>query len=308
MKYAFIVLIVIYLFTYGCIQDKEEQQSTSHEVSHTESADTHPEKAAAAQAHDTGHQEPAAAETAKAEQPLSTYEQVAQSAGNTIKALIDGNDSEEAHVATAAAAEEVQPAAQKKEAVATAKVEDKVVEEAQDTAEVKTEVVEEAQAPVTVEKTDVVVEEKHAPAAEEAPQAEVLPPCKRDEAAKEAAAPCVKPCPAAQTQIEEPQGSPTEEELKAAMSKLVKATNDMVQITRQLVVATHQMLVATKGAVVEMVDTGKEVVEAKEAEKPAEGAEKKDLIKKVENMAEATQEVLEASKEAISTAVEAQKQ
>lgn len=105
MKYAFVALIAVYLFTYGCIQeDKEEPKSASHEMSQTSTehaappaeeaaveqtetapaaahvekapaAETHVEKAPAAEAH--AKKDTAAGEE-KTEEVEKKTEQVAE--------------------------------------------------------------------------------------------------------------------------------------------------------------------------------------------------------------------------------------
>ncbi len=214
MKYAFVALIAIYLFTYGCIQeDKEEHKSESHDVSQTSAEHAaqpaekavadHAEQAPEPQAHveeaPAAPAAPAHAEEAKASEDKkesNQYETAAKTAETTVQALIGGGEE-------------------------------------------KGETEKQAAPAVAEEKTEKIEKE--------AKQVAAVLPCTKDQVKGDKTAtahPCVTPCPAAQAQASETK--PTNVELKAAMENMVKATNDMVLMTRQMVLATQQLLEATQ--------------------------------------------------------------
>ncbi len=68
----------------------------------------------------------------------------------------------------------------------------------------------------------------------------------------------------------------SQDELAAALQKMVEATNEMVMVTRQMVMATEEMLRAARGTAGEMIDKGKKTPEGKKpeaAEPPAQPAD-----------------------------------
>ena len=117
---------------------------------------------------------------------------------------------------------------------------------------------------VVVEKQTVTKEEQPAVVAE---SEQVVMPCGRTMARADIPknAPCLKL---------QPQGmqdtADHEQDLSAAIQRMVETTNDMVLATKQLVIATQAMLNAGKGVAVEVLDTGKEIMEVPEGTQPVE--------------------------------------
>ena len=114
------------------------------------------------------------------------------------------------------------------------------------------------------------------------------------------------PCVKHSKKVAQQPAVPAEEtELSEAMQKMVNATNDMVTVTRHLVIATQRMLAASKDVAVEVIDTGKDAIENS---KPAvqNAVNEKEIIETVKEVLAATREAYEATSEALSNAIEAQ--
>ncbi|MGW8195156.1 MAG: hypothetical protein ACWGOX_12920 [Desulforhopalus sp.] len=95
----------------------------------------------------------------------------------------------------------------------------------------------------TVEQAEVlVVEVQPEPEQKGAGEEMITMPCGQVMAKKDipAGAPCLG--------YKQPVAVPGDDDLSAAMQKMVEATNNMVQVTRQMVIATQEMLEATKQA------------------------------------------------------------
>jgi len=216
MKYAFIVLIALYLVIYGCSPDESEKATDSHTAPATLEKPQEAEMVAApAEVHDSAapaldeHQFPAkkleqavvveelAVETEVTEQPAEVTEQPAE-------------------VAAVEPDEAAQP----------------VVEKQQEALVVEQEVIVETQ-----------------PASKEEQPAEgvdsemVVMPCGRTMAKSDIPenAPCLKP-----QQEAKQEAAATEPDLEAAILKLAETTNAMIQATNQLIEATNRAIYAVE--------------------------------------------------------------
>jgi hypothetical protein len=288
MKYAFIVMLAVYLVTFGCNPKPEAERSTPQEktehvsvekASETPAApenvhvvtkaavkpttpqagpDNHwntntpnTQKETAVQPSEAQVTPPAQAE----EEPANPYKAIAQSAAVTLLALMNDNNEPKA--------EAVEPQ--------TAEIEVVVVTPAQEE---------------TIEKEPVVT----LPCGKEMDQSDSanLPPCLKHGA----------------PMAEQPAVPEEEMELSAAMQNMVNATNDMVTVTRELVIATQQILAASKEVAVELIDTGKETIEAS---KPAveNAVNEKEIIETVKEVVAATKDAFQATSDALSKALEA---
>jgi hypothetical protein len=266
MKYAFIVLIALYLIVYGCSSDETKTEPATHEKMEHSSAKQpqQPAQAAPEQAVEAPPAETAAVQRVEPQTAPPVVEEQPTEAEN----VISGQE---------------QPLAQG-------------VEE---------------QAEMQVNPEDTVVM-----------------PCGRVFLKKDI--PCDMPCPAFRQQEEpiareesQPQEAPaaSEDELTAAMHKMVEATNDMVLVTRQMVIATEQMIKATKGAAGEVINTGREIMQSEDAGKAAGQAvetdaapeaqavsPQQDVVKSMKEVVTAAREVIEVTNEAISKALEAKQE
>jgi len=223
MKYAFIVLIALYLVIYGCSPDESEKATDSHTAPATLEKPQEAEMVAApAEVHDSAapaldeHQFPAkkleqavvveelAVETEVTEQPAEVTEQPAEVT------------EQPAEVAAVEPDEAAQP----------------VVEKQQEALVVEQEVIVETQ-----------------PASKEEQPAEgvdsemVVMPCGRTMAKSDIPenAPCLKP-----QQEAKQEAAATEPDLEAAILKLAETTNAMIQATNQLIEATNRAIYAVE--------------------------------------------------------------
>lgn len=289
MKYALIVMVAVYLITFGCNPKSDEEHSSHEATAEHATVDKTPASPAHLEvtAHDTHSETAAAPEKEVAEKAVESkgdqYNAIAKSAASTVLTLM--NDDNEA------AAEKVE---QETEAAQPAKPEETVakVEAVAEKEEQPVKVEEKAEAAQVATTEEAIVKEQQKPCPKVAGKAPcVVPggmPCDNvaeNAKAKDAVAPA------------------EEAELSDAMQKMVDATNNMVAITRQLVLATQQMLSASKDVAVEVVDSGKEALEAS---KPAVEAaiNEEEIIETVKEVVEATKEAYEATAEAITNAIE----
>lgn len=174
MKYAFIVLIALYLIIYGCSPDTTEKAKESHEQKVQTTVKDTPKDDKAAGAIAKVHQTPAAVVPQESPQ------------------------SEAANI----------------------------------------------EAPAVILQQPVVIEQKPAPVAE---PDQVVMPCGRTMTQDELAAnapPCMQMQAPESTEAVAAAG--TQQELEAALEKVVQTTNDMVLATRELVIATQAILDANK--------------------------------------------------------------
>jgi len=271
MKYALIVMLAVYLVTFGCNPKPEKEGTASKEptvTTHT-AAQTTPKAGPSDQYGTASHKAPATKEkivtevTAapqveekaapapeQTEAKVDQWQRIAQAAATTVLALMHDEPSSNS---------------------------------------------------VQVAETPATTEEATEPAVTS--EAVTVLPCgkkvSQDVAAKHS--PCAKHSkPVAQhtaVAAEEP-------ELSEAMQKMVNATNNMVTVTRHLVIATQQMLTASKDVAVEVIDTGKDALDSA---KPAvqNAVNEKEIIATVKEVVSATKEAFEATSEAISEALEA---
>jgi len=111
------------------------------------------------------------------------------------------------------------------------------------------------------------------------------------------------------------------QDLSAAMQRMVEATNDMVLVTKELITTTQEMLKASKGVAREVLDTGKEILEADknshqtqvQTEPGVENVEQpviqeKDVVETMKDLVAATKAMIEATDKALEEALEAQRQ
>ncbi|TKB11781.1 hypothetical protein [Desulforhopalus sp. IMCC35007] len=288
MKYAFIVMLAVYLVTFGCNPKPEAEHSTPQEKTEQVSVEKAPEAPAAPenvhvvtkvavkpttpQAGPENHwntntsntQEETAVQPGEAqatppaqveEEPANPYKAIAQSAAVTLLALMNDNSEPKA--------EAVEPQPAKTEVVVVTPAQEETIE----------------QEAVVILPCGKVMERG---------DFENLPPCFKHGA------------PLA----EQPAVPGEAVELSAAMQKMVNATNDMVTVTRELVIATQQILAASKDVAVELIDTGKEAIETS---KPAveNAIDEKKIIETVKGVVSATKEAFETTSEALSKALEA---
>lgn len=108
------------------------------------------------------------------------------------------------------------------------------------------------------------------------------------------------------TVAKQPATPPEDTELSEAMQKMVHATNEMVMVTRQLVITTQQMLTASKKVAVEVIETGKEAMETSKPE-VEKWVNEKEIIATVKEVASATKDALEATSAALSNSLERDK-
>ena len=209
MKYAFIVLIALYLVIYGCSPDESEKATDSHTAPATLEKPQEAEMVAApAEVHDSAapaldeHQFPAK----KLEQAVVVEELAVETEVTE----------EPAEVAAVEPDEAAQP----------------VVEKQQEALVVEQEVIVETQ-----------------PASKEEQPAEgvdsemVVMPCGRTMAKSDIPenAPCLKP-----QQEAKQEAAATEPDLEAAILKLAETTNAMIQATNQLIEATNRAIYAVE--------------------------------------------------------------
>lgn len=294
MKYALIVMLAVYLVTFGCNPKPEEENTANHDkVEHSAVTEapaapaqltvttevveqTTPEAGPAHQGNTDSHKAPAAPADVKvtsksviSETPPAAEEHIAVE----VKAEAAQNDQWE-NIAQSAAVtilalmnddqgKQVVPAAVEEKAVAK----DEVVTPSKF-----------SKATTTLPCGKTIVLDDNAQ----------LPPCMKHGAVA-ARQPAV---PAEETELSE------------AMQKMVNATNDMVRVTRQLVIATQQMLTASKDVAVEVIDTGKEAIETSQ---PAvqDAVDESEIIKTAKEVVSATKEAFEATSKALSDALEA---
>ncbi len=176
MKYAFIVMIALYLIIYGCSPDKSEKAKESHEQTVQTTADDAHTGENAAGAIAQVHEKPAAVGQDSAAQPESAN----------------------------------------------------------------------IEAPVVIMEQPVVIEQKPGPVAE---SEQVVLPCGKTMTQADIAA-NAPPC----MQMHHPEtidtvaATGTQQELEAALQKMVQTTNEMVLATRKLVIAAQAILNADKKA------------------------------------------------------------
>lgn len=216
MKYAFIVLIALYLVTYGCSSDDSEKATDSHTAPATLEKPQEAEMVAApAEVHDS------------AEPALDEHQFPAK---NLEQAVVVEELTEETEVTE-------QPAEVTEQPAEVAAVEPD--EAAQPVAEKQEE------APVVEQR--VIVETQ--PASKEEQPAEVVDsemvvmPCGRKMAKSDIPenAPCLKP-----QQEAKQEAAATEPDLEAAILKLAETTNAMIQATNQLIEATNRAIYAVE--------------------------------------------------------------
>jgi len=209
MKYAFIVLIALYLVIYGCSPDESEKATDSHTAPATLEKPQEAEMVAApAEVHDSAapaldeHQFPAK----KLEQAVVVEELAVETEVTEQPAEVAAVEPDEA----------AQP----------------VVEKQQEALVVEQEVIVETQ-----------------PASKEEQPAEgvdsemVVMPCGRTMAKSDIPenAPCLKP-----QQEAKQEAAATEPDLEAAILKLAETTNAMIQATNQLIEATNRAIYAVE--------------------------------------------------------------
>lgn len=209
MKYAFIVLIALYLVTYGCSSDDSEKATDSHTAPATLEKPQEAEMVAApAEVHDSA--EPALDEH---QFPAKNLEQAV-----VVEELTEETEVTEqpAEVAAVEPDEAAQPVVEKQQ-----------------------------EAPVVEQR--VIVETQ--PASQEEQPAEVVDsemvvmPCGRKMAKSDIPenAPCLKP-----QQEAKQEAAATEPDLEAAILKLAETTNAMIQATNQLIEATNRAIYAVE--------------------------------------------------------------
>lgn len=308
MKYALIVMLAVYLLTFGCNPKTEEEKTEGHDkIEHvvvTESPIapvqvTVETKAAVQTTPEAGPGNQLKTGTQKAPAP-PTNVHIKIGPETVMNSLVP----------------ETQTAAQAAEKVITTEPTatddannqwEKIAQSAASTvlALMKNEGKEPVD-PANVEEASVTNEEvdEHAQVAvEPAKDKTAVLPCGIERTQDSAAQhpPCIKHCATGA----KPPAAPTEDaELSEAMQKMVNATNNMVTVTRQLVIATQQMLTASKEVAVEVIDTGKETIETS---KPAvqNTVNEKEIIETVKEVVSATIEAFEATSESLSNALEA---
>lgn len=279
MKYAVLAMIATYFLTFACSPEKpEHEQPKTETVSHEAVVAEKTHEKAVAVEHQTEATEVQAAgvEEKQADPAANQWEAIAQSAGNTVKALMEKDASGKAEAPAAEAPKEQAAAEQPAPGVAEGTE--------QQAAEGASEVI--------VMPCGQVVEFK---------KGEELPPCAQE-------------TPEQQEQVvtreqEQPAEQPTaapapqaEEQLGLAMRNMVDATNQMVSVAQQLLDATQQMLMASKGVATEMVDTTKEIIEDnKAAAKEAQSTGQQDMMESMKRMLDATKDVIDATGRAISS-------
>ncbi len=231
MKYAYIALIAFYLVTLTITSDKAEKGQESHGAAPEAAIETpHQEDTAPAIAAAAHQQEPA--EQAHAEQPK-------------------GADTEhQAAVTEEPAAEEGASAGQWEAIAKSAGVTVEGLMEA-DSQPGEKEAAQKSQDQPAEEKPAEVAAAAPAEqpkAAEVASSEKVQMPCGHMMARKDMPAngPCGNMMPKGAAE--------GEQDLSAAMQKIVDATNEMVMVTRQLVFATQEMLNASRQAAVETAE------------------------------------------------------
>ena len=267
MKYALIVMLVVYLVTFGCNPKTEEENTAPHDQSEKTSVETPAVAAPAPPVNVQINAESKAVEVkqvpeitqvpapgqkevpaeSKGEEELNNqWKVIAQSAATTVLALMNEDDT---------TAEPTQPAT---------------------TVEEKIEVPE--------DKTTVL-------------------PCGKQIVQEDGAKhpPCIKH---GATNTKQPAALPENTQLSEAMQNMVNATNDMVAVTRQLVITTQQMLAASKEVAVEVIDAGKEAMETSQP-KVETGVNEKEIIESVKEVVSATKEAFDATSAALSNALEA---
>ena len=221
MKYALIVMLAVYLLTFGCNPKTEEEKTAGHET--TEHAVVAEAPVAPAQLHvETKTDEPTIPEAGP-----SNHWNVGTQKAPAPPANVQVKTDEKAVPSEATAADDTNK--QYKNIAQTA---------ASTVLALMNDDSKGAPAPAKDEVTVL-------PCGKAKPQGGAVPPCMKNGApfAKQPAAPA------------------EDAELSQAMQKMVNATNDMATVTRQLVIATQQMLAASKEVAVEVIDTGKGVIE-----------------------------------------------
>ncbi|MFT5699768.1 MAG: hypothetical protein ACI8ZB_002634 [Desulforhopalus sp.] len=297
MKYALIVMLAVYLVTFGCNPKSEEEQSTPQEKAEHASVEKAPVTPAAPENVHVTTETPAPAPPAELALETKATVQI------TPQASPANNWNTTPQEATIAPPTEV---------VVTAppKAEEEVANQWKAIAQSAAITVLALMNDDTAQKAPKAELEKPAPAEEKAVTAETaiaeetatVLPCGKKMVQNSSASlpPCMKH---GALVAQQPAAPVAEEELSEAMQKMVNATNDMVEVTRQLVMATQQMLTASRDVAVEFIDTGKEAIENS---KPAiqNAITEEEMIETVREVVSATKEAYEATAEALSKALE----
>lgn len=284
MKYAFIVMLAVYLITFGCNPKTEEENKVSE--------------------NNNQHEAIAEAPTAPVELTVTTQAavQTTPEAGPTNHYNVGTKKTPATPanvvVTTDKPSKEATPAAEATETDSTNQWKN-IAQSAANTvlalmnADQNTQPAQVAPAPAA----------KEAVKPTEAATTSTILPCGKKVSQADAAQ--HSPCAKHSQQVAPQPAVPVEEtELSEAMQKMVNATNDMVTVTRHLVIATQQMLAASKDVAVEVIDTGKDAIEKS---KPAvqDAVNEQEIIETVKEVVSATKEAFEATSEAISNALEA---
>ena len=284
MKYALIVMLAVYLVTFGCNPKTEEEGTTSHEkVEHAIIAEAPAAPGnLAVETHTVGQSTPEAGPSNQ----YGTAAHKALSAPANVQITTENVKSEAAPEATETKSNQWKSIAQSAATTVLALMHE-----------------EQSSKPAQVAETPAVKKETVKPTTPS--EAITILPCGKkvpqDGIAKHS--PCAKHSKYVAQQAAVPAEEP---ELSEAMQKMVYATNDMVTVTRQLVIATQQMLAASREVAVEVIDSGKDALETA---KPAvqNAINEKEIIETVKEVVSATKEAFKATSEALSEALEAQK-
>lgn len=267
MKYALIVMLAVYLVTFGCNPKTEDENTASHDKPEQVNLET---PAALPPAPPTNVHIKAESKEAEV-QPTPEITEAAAPEQNEVPAESKGeeelNDQWKAIAQSAATT-----------VLALMNEEPKEVEPTQPAKEEK----------ITIE----LAEDKGAvlPCGKKATREDVA---KRPHCMKHGAATARQPAALAE-----------DTKLSEAMQRMVNATNNLLMVTGELVTTTQQMLSASKEVAVEVIDAGKEAMETSQPHVD-NGAREKELIETVKEVVSATKEAFDATSAALSDALEA---